>query len=373
MTASQAVKRLLQRLLGRQERRKLADRAITFVLLNACFYLALLVFMLIFNISLLTLNLLLYISLSLFPLFFLIPSGQDRVKQTIRIIDSNCLIESFLDTSSREHRTFMEEPVKRLIERRTSEKFFPLRLSRTNRYFIAAALALLIIFQAANYLTLFRLSPDFSARNLKSRLVTIAAEQTAVLDDAGSPGRSAGLREPPPRSVGAGDAGGRDFNLDGTGDKIEEENPEGEADRWRRSFSEELGQIEEELSPDHRMPPGDSSTKGDLESFLENGAQSGEFQTQGKKGNRAAGSSSRDAGKGFLESPLKEYTTSPERIEAKGGDELSADSRIASAGQGLLLEALFGDFDPTVFSRSDFDPQLARIRQRYRELVNAIY
>jgi hypothetical protein len=356
----------LARLLSRRERGITLNRLLAFLLCSACAYLLLLVAVLLFGLSLFGFHLALYLSLSLFPLFLLLGRGRETALPGIRRLDQNCQLEAYLFTSSEEHRTFMAEPVHRLLQQRVSQRVFRFRISRANLRLAAVFGGLFLLFQLTSYLTLYRLNAGLTPEAIRARL----AERELVVaeTEAGTSEQTLEATPPQPRpeSPEAGEQGAGQVEGQQQGE-AEGEGEEGEA-RGLRESGPETGPVPPEGSEKPQrvlvpVPPGTSASPTLTEQTVEGGM---ELATGPEHSEAGSGST----GRSFLESPLKEYAGVPQRIAAKGEREMAAAPGLSEELPGGELPALFDDFRAGIGAELDFDALLERIRQRYLELLH---
>jgi hypothetical protein len=365
----------LDHFLKRHLRNRLFNRLVAYVCVNLAAYMLLLTVVILTNSSLFVFHLLLFCSLSLLPFFLFAGLERTTLGGIVRSIDKHCLIESYLQTTSVEHRSFMRRRVESYLEHKQSERAVPFRLSRANFYLIALCLAAFLLLQSISFVTLRGFTTSFSARNIKNRLierfevgVTLAGHP---LDDSSVGGSSTAEEK-------GADRGGE------TVEKRAQEDPDQEAfeellsdeqlvakDKLERLRSEdasgEVGQEPGQSETDWIRPTtvGESDATGDKSS----GIPVDTNRNSGREGSGAEAGSS-DVGRTFRDSPLREYTAIAEEIATEGGEELSPSDTLAESRRQIDVNALFSDFYRSNNLRITFHPLFDTIRERYLELLN---
>jgi len=360
-----AVRDYLRLLLKRRDRKRSLNRLVSFGLFSLGAYFLLLSALLLFGFSLVLFHLLFFAAFSLFPLFFLFEAEVDPLRESVRRIDEDCLLESYLAAGSQEHRSFMISSVRRLLERRAARGEYPFRFSRANAVLAAAAFSLLLLTQALSLITLQSFSPGLSARQFKARL----AEREAARE-------AAGVREGRPPALGFP---GQE-RPEAAGPKASSRSGESRAEaEMRKGLAEEASEPPRIFAGEAPQPGAEAGrewervlvplpeAKKDLKALLE-AAVRGRADEAGMPGSSEAGSG--DSGLGFLESPLKRYLSRPEGIGAGGGRELAPGGEQTEALREQVLGALFSDFQLQAEAPLDFDPLIERIKERYLELLN---
>ncbi len=324
----------------------------------------------VFNISLFSLNLILYISLSLAPLFFLLNQDAKRFKQALRSIDENCIFESYLETGKRDQKQFMEKALNLLVEKRLVERRIPFRISRLNKLFIIVFILSLALFQTASIITFGGLTGGLYARDLKAKRINMLivkknddsqfvdsdytesiketqAHRNAVLKETmemrrfrGEFVQSEDLKDPSERF----DKGKQSSQFPGA--HLEEKDS--------YNLSNELFKgLKQNRSGSYSEFPGVSSEE-------RHALYSKDQESQG-------------IGKSFLESPLKNYSTVPETFSADGGQDLTTGFTITEDRKRLFLNALFSDIMPGPLVASEFNPLIDRIKDNYLRLIHERY
>ena len=73
-------------------------------------------------------------------------------------------------------------------------------------------------------------------------------------------------------------------------------------------------------------------------------------------------------GRSLLESPLQEYRSRADRVQAEGGRSLAADSGLAVPLESDLPSAGFADLPFPIQAAPGFDPEIERLGRRYLEM-----
>lgn len=366
----------LQHFLRTYLRNGLVNRLIAFALLNLAAYIYLLTVMILADTSLFVFHFIFFCSLSLLPLFLFLGMEKTTLSGLIRTVDERCLIESYLHTPSDEHRSFMQGRVESLLVRKKSARVFPFRLFAVNIHLIGLCIFAFVLLQVVSFITLRDFTTVFSAQNIKTRLL-----KRSILRD--------GIDELPAEELPTADSAdpGQEDSAAAGGQTIEQ--------RAARNLDEEaleevLGEDKmvakdriERLSPEDLRqeadPKAESSQPGGNYQVLDIEAVSdpenpqrlpgNEDQETAREGSGAEAGSS-DVGRTYKESPLREYTTVPEQLTARGNEQLSPTGDLTESRERIYLEALFADFVPRTGRRITFNPLFETIRERYLELLN---
>lgn len=361
------------RLLKRRQMVELGNRVLALLLAGACLYLLLLGAVLLTGLSLLGFHLVLYVGLSLFPVFLLLPPRPGWLLREVRRLDERCLLEAYLSTESGEHRAFMAQAVTELLER--AEPGVRFALSPASRRLALVCGCLLLLFEAASYLTLFRLEPSLSARALRERLAQREAAEAAARSGGVPRPELSGTPEPaeqpaaeaPAEAPGEAAAEAPEDRLEGL--RRPEAGQEPEAPQGRRDRGEQAAPVPVEGRPQRILLPVEAEQGGSP--ALSESSEPGVTGLQGEPDRAEAGAG--DTGRSFLESPLRGYRGVPQRVEARGGEELAAASSLAERQPDPQITALFADFAAALPPGVDFDPLLEQIRNRYLELLDERY
>lgn len=312
------LKERLNGLLRKTVRLHFTDRLLSFLLINTALWLLLLSSMLLFNISLFTMNLIQFIGLSLFPLFLLLPDPPERFrfKQTIRSIDENCLIESYLESAGPAQRQFMESSLRSLLEKKLKQKLKLFRLSELNKGLLFCLLLSFILFQALFLINFKALSGSLSAQELKTKTVErvtlkqmekIPIHQEQVLEE------TAGF--PEPSEAESPTVSGNSVQPEGLKAPVETlKEPGLEQERGKSPSQSKI--TEQPFTELTGKGPGEPGRNGSSTSISE--SQPGEVGSEGSKSLPLEEESLRKPGKSFIESPLKDYTPAPESVSARG-------------------------------------------------------
>jgi len=354
---------------------RLVNRLIAYALLNLAAYMSLLTVMILADTSLVVFHLLFFCSLSLLPLFLFLGMEQTTLSRIIRAVDEHCLIESYLQTASAEHRSFMQSRVESLLARKKSGRVFPFRMFAANFYLIGLCLLGFVLLQGVSFITLRDFTTAFSAQKIKTKLLERSSFQDRI-------------DELPVEELPAADSASPEEESATPGGEIIEQ-------RAARNIDDEA--LEELLGEDtmvakdriERLSPED--LRQEAESNAEQNETSWGFQVPdsesdsdpenprglpGNKGQEAAGegsgaeAGSSDVGRTYKESPLREYTTVQEQLAARGNEQLSPTGNLVEGREQTYLEALFADFVSPTSQRITFNPLFDTIRERYLELLN---
>ena len=367
------VKRALQHFLKRSTRLRVADRFLSYCLFNVSVYLLLLIILVLFNVSLVLVNLFFYCSLSLLPLFLIYGWDADLFSRTVRRIDEHCQVEAYLQTTSREHRSFMSKPVDSMLIRRMNERKFSFRISRVNTFLTGLCLVFFVLLQVSSFTRFHSLTPSLAAQNLKKRLSERLANQEAPAQPVSE--KITGELSPD-AEAGQGIAQGERAERRAGGeveDAYLEEIPAGSsATRQMPGFDQQDGTEQEQPPPegsdsDERMLLPLPRSGSMLEELLQQGGRESEQIAEEASGAEAGSSG---AGRAFKDSPLLEYETAPKRITVEGNTtELSTVQNLAESRRQNYLNTVFPSFIPQIRVLSDFDPLIDTIRGRYQELI----
>jgi hypothetical protein len=355
-------------LIRRDERNRLLNRLVGYGLWCLSAYFVLLGFLAVLNYPLYLFHLLFYSSLALLPLFLLLRSDEGQERSLLRRLDEHCQLESYLTTSSPEHRGFMERRVAALARAAERSRVGRFRLERLTVVHALTAVGGLTFLVVSSWVTLHSLASAFVPGSLKSRLVELATQSAAAAEQPGALGQPASQEPAGKRAVG-------------------EESPPLEAQRLEATepvegWPERLWDLEtRNLAAEPQAPPPalredkgfeetsrlDAGGPADARSLLEAGVQR-PSEEQPEATASAAGTG--ETGRAFKESPLRDYRSAPERITAPGGHEVAAASALAERREASILRSLFGDFPLGNGAGVDFDPRLAAIKRRFRELYD---
>jgi len=88
-----------------------------------------------------------------------------------------------------------------------------------------------------------------------------------------------------------------------------------------------------------------------------------------RPGGSEAGTGS--TGRSLFESPLREYRTRTDRVQAEGGRRLAADSGPTVPLEAFLPPAWFTDLRVPVTPPQGFDPEIEWLGRRYLEALDA--
>ena len=354
------VQTVLVRLLQRAQRVRLANHLIAFALFAAGLYLALLIAVLAFALSLFLFHLVFYSGLSLLPLFLTLGSEHEQTLTVLRRIDEHCQAEAYLSTASPAHRAFLEPRVRSLLARRARERILRFRLHAWNRFLAIGVAGLFVAFQLLALATL-RGPPNLSASGIlarKARQEAIAQGNAKSLespdsDEAAAEGTAAaalGEKRSEPDS-GMGPAEDTAGPFADTGPLV---NP---------SVGEAAGPgTAGERTPWAAIPKSEAGIGPALRGALE-----GSPDPSVQQGQVPAGVG--EAGRAFLASPLSDYESVAQRIQTEGGKRLTASSPAEPRAQPFL-QALFADFPALPSLAPGFDPAMERIQHRYLELLD---
>lgn len=367
------VKRALQHFLKRSLRLRVADRLLSYCLFNISVYLLLLIILVLFNASLVLVNLFFYCSLSLLPLFLIYGWDADLFSRTVRRIDEHCQVEAYLQTTSREHRSFMSKPVEAMLTRRMNERKFSFRFSRVNTFLTGLCFIFFVLLQVSSFARLHSLTPSLTAQNLKKRL----SERLANLEAPAQPVSEKITGELSPdaeawQGIAQGERAERRAGGEVEGADLEELPAGSSIQRQMPGFGREGGTEHEPPPPEgsdtyERMLVPLPKSNSILEELLQQGGRESEQIAEQASGAEAGSSG---AGRAFKDSPLLEYQTAPERIAVEGNTtELSTAQNLAESRRRNYLNTVFPSFILQIRVVSDFDPLIDTIRGRYKELI----
>jgi hypothetical protein len=374
--ADRTVRRALMEFLHRGQRHRLANQLIAFLLFTAALYLLLLLAILLFGLPLLVFHLLVFTSLSLFPLFLLLAPEAGQTIQILRCLDEHCQIEAYLAAPSAEHRLFLENRVRSLLDRRRAEGALRVRLHLINRYLAIGVVGLFLVFQLSSLLTLRRFSPSLSGTAVKTMQARSAAaekssRQELPLELARRRGQEESGVAAAPEYSSRSEALSRSERRDRRQEEMSAQQMEsalstGEA-RLNTPAEQEPGASSEPF-PWIPLPRGEGGFGSALKGAVEKGPEPDQRQGSSPSG---VG----EAGKALMDSPLRDYSSSLRRgsIQTKGGTKLAAQPGAGPVKDQELLRELFADFPSLVVDKSGFDPAIERIRKRYMELLDERY
>ena len=359
-------------------RTRLANRLITYALLNLAVYMLLLTVIILADSSLFVFHLLFFCSLSLLPLFLFLGMERTTLRRIVRTIDERCLVESYLQTSSAEHRSFMQERVESHLARKKSDRTFPFRLFTANFYLIGLCLSAFVFLQAVSLITLRDFTTPFSAQNLKTKLLERGALQKAIAElpvEVISGVDSSATEEQ--RATAGGEnveqRAGKDLN-DKALEELLGDDTMVAKDRIDRLSPDDLRQ-----EPDQGQKQRDTGwnyqalgTESDTDPEKTQGFPGDEGQEIAREG-RGAEAGSSDVGRTYEESPLRKYAAIPEQVAAKGSEVLSPTGNLEEGQKRIFLNALFADFAIQTNLRISFNPLFDSIRERYLELLDELF
>lgn len=375
--ADPSVRKILLHFLLQEQRQRLINRLIAFVLFFAGMYLILFLGLVILDLPLLLFHFLLFFSLSLLPLFLILGPESERTVAVLRRIDQHCQTETYLTTTSPAHRSFLEQRVKNLLERPEARKMLLFRLAKINRFLAMGVLGLFVLVQLASLVTFQRLTPNLNAlamKNLRTQSETSARRGPRDAEgiqkaprgeapEAGSPAEAASKQFFPPRGR-SGETRARDADA-----------PQGEADQSLPGAQTVVppsraaeGEEGSESVPWVPMPIPEGGIGSALKGALEEGPE-----PEVRQGELPAGTG--EAGKALTDSPLREYSASSlkDRIQTEGGTKLTAGTSKGPDEEQPFDQALFADIPFRAAGEIGFDPAIERIRRRYLELLNERY
>jgi hypothetical protein len=355
--------------LQREQRHRLINRLIAFLLFFAIVYFLLLFLLMLLDFPLLLFHFLLFSYLSLLPLFLILEPETEHSIAVLRRFDRHAQIEAFLSTTSAEHRSFLEPRVRSLLLK--PEAVLRFRLTKTNRLVAIGVLCLLVLVQLASLAAFQR--PSLNAKTVKNlrtkseittRRESEKAEQhrggpAAEIPEAGIPAEGS-ADKPSQRREHAGETRAMDREL-----------PPGESDQElggaETSSAPTEGQSEQSF-PWAPLPLPEEGEGSALKGALEQGPD-----PASRRGDLPAGSG--ETGEALMDSPLQEYSASSRReiIETEGGTTLQAESSSVPPKESPVLQALFADFPSLVGGQVGFDPAIERIRRLYMKLLNERY
>lgn len=355
--------------LRRDQRHRLINRLIGFLLFFSGIYLLLLFVLMYIDFPLLLFHYLLFTGLSLLPLFLILEPETEHTFTVLRRIDQHSQIEAFLSTSSTEHRSFLEQRVENILLRPQAVLRF--RLAKTNRFLAIGILCLFLLLQLASLVTFQR--PSLNAKAVKTLRTQAEISVRREPEDTGR-NRSATGGELPEAGYSADASSERTAERrerSGETRAMDRDAAPAEADQEnagaQSAYPPTEGQAEQPFPwvplPVPKSGIG-SALKGALEQTPDSATRQGELP---------AGSG--EAGEALMDSPLREYSASEriERIQTEGGTKLTAESSPGPTKESSLLQALFGDFPSIPVGEVGFDPAIESIRRRYLETLNERY
>jgi hypothetical protein len=358
----------LQRL-HQDQRHRLINRLIAYLLFLLGFYILLLFVMMFLDFPLLLFHFVLFTAISLLPLFLILEPERERTVTVLRRIDKHSQIESFLSTRSTEHRSFLEPRVRNLLLR--PEAVLRLHLTKGNRFLAIGILCLFLLFQLASLINFQR--PSFDARSVKNLKTQAEISGRREPEDAGlrrsTPGGEVPEAGDPAEASAESSAERRERS--GETRAMDRDLAPAEGDQEfsgaETAFPPTEGQAEESF-PWVPLPIPEGGIGQALKGALE---QSPDPAT--RQGKLPAGSG--EAGEALMDSPLREYSASAlrELIQTEGGTRLTAETAPGATKESSLIQALFGDFPSIAVGEAGFDPAIERISRRYLETLNERY
>ena len=368
----------LDHLIKRHLRTRFLNRIIAYISVNISIYMLLLSAVILTNASLFVFHLLTFCGLSLLPLFLFLGMERTSLRRIVRSIDDHCLVESYMHTRSAEHRTFLHRRVESYLERRKKERALPFRLFRGNLYLIGLCVFAFALFYVISFITLQDRTMTLSPREIKNRLIERSALEQAVAElpaeDTGAADSSEGEELRPTPGGETGQQGSGRSPEEEALEELLEDAPLAARDRLERLRPEDLTEDDESTGEQsetewwYRLPGLESEQAGQNSS----GASGDKGMETGREGSGSEAGSS-DTGRTFRESPLKEYSSIPEEISARGNEELSPSDRTFENPRQIYLSAIFSDFQRLDNLGITFNPLFDTIRERYLELLRERY
>jgi hypothetical protein len=365
----------LDHYLKRYLRIRLINRLISYALVSLAAYMLLLSVVILSDASLLVFHLPFFCTLSLLPFFLLVGTERTTLRLVVRSIDEHCLVESYLQTPSSEHRSFMRERVAHFLERGKRADPFPLRLFRGNLYLIGVCLLLFVLLQGISFVVLEDFSLSLTPRKIKDKLTERTAAEEAVGElPAGDSENAASSEGEAPRSASGGDTGEQRIGKTAEEEALEEilgDEPLpakesirslGPEDLRRQSESETgRGDTDRQL----RIPGSESGTDAAGASAI-----AGEEDSEASGEGSGAEAGSNEVGRTFRESPIREYTTVAQPQSAEGSRELSPSTNVFDRRSPDPVSTLISDFQRIDYLNITFDPLFDVIRERYLTLID---
>jgi hypothetical protein len=368
---SSIVESALDRFLKRYLRIRLINRLIGYTCLNLAAYMSLLAVLILTDLSLFVFHLLFFCSLSMLPFFLFVGLERTTTRRLVRAIDKQCLLESYLQTSSPDHRAFMGERVESYLQQQRAQRLFPFRLFRGNIHLIGLCLFSFVLLQTISFVTLRDFTTSLSAQEIKTKMLKQDEHAVAELsfDDTAAADSVAEQATAPDGEIVEQKAG-RSPDQEAL-DELLTEQTLVTKDRIERLTTEDEGLQDSELieQSDIQRSVQIPGTESELNADRTTGTPRSGDQDTGRKGSGAEAGSS-DVGRTFKESPLREYTARAEEVAVEGSEDLSPSNSLSAEGRSIEVEVLFSDYFQSSNLRITFNPLFDTIRNRYLELLN---
>lgn len=363
---------LLQKILNKRLKIRVFNQFLFYILINIILYLLLISVLIIFNPPILPLYLMLFISLSLLPLF-LLPLGQKDARlpiQTIRRIDEQCLIESYLHTDLPVQRAFMENRLDILIEKKLKQKPGLLNMiEKKNILLFCIVPVLFILFEIFSIIAFNHVTLKFSIHDLKTRVVQKHLE--ALPDEADEPSEPGitqkqqwnqetpvperGMRETDMKvSESTGSIRDQDIT-----DAVSDMKQAGDIEQTEKVYYENQNTVRPGENRSYTRANEPSDKLSDL--------------LPGKQITPAGQSGYQDAGKSFLESPVQSYDPVQHTIHSEGDASVKAGAVLQEDKMQEQLNRLFRDFSGGFAFSRGFNPLADQIKEKYLRLVHEKY
>ena len=261
----------------------------------------------------------------------------------------------------------MESSIRSLLEKKLKEKLKLFRLSELNKGLLFCLLLSFIFFQALFLINFKALSGSLSARELKTKTmdrVTLKEMEKIPVDQEQGLEETAGF--PEPAVAESPTVSGNSVRPEGLKEPAETLKEFGEEQERGKSPSQsEI--TEQPFTELTGKGPEGSGRNGSSTSI--SGSQPGEVGSEGSRSLPSEEEGLRKPGISFIESPLKDYTPVPESVSARGDRDLGVGLTLAESERQLTLHRVFKDFSLNTLVEVEFDPLLARIKERYLGLI----
>lgn len=351
-------------------RYKLVNRIISFIIFTSSVYFLVSLISQFIDISRFTVNLVMFVTLSLLPVFLLFHRNVHFFKRTLRKIDRNCILESYFAAEG-ETKDYIGKKAEPLVNELKMRNPLNFTLSRHTIRLLCFFVLVLFLLQLASLLAYGNLT-------LTHRL----PEQKQITEEQKNRREYLALRENEEVIKLDSDKRPAEFQGDHLSRDVPEESEEGNS---ILSMEQLLRQIKEKVEGRRKSDDytEDRSVEGDEgEMFLRNrlsgeyGLDKGTTTSGGERERREEaplqnmGKGFEDTGKSFLDSPMLDYRTIAEKIYSERSREgLKATLKLSAEEQTELIRAYFGDFRSTVELTGLDDPELEKICTLYLSLL----